>query len=301
MKFLKILFSFILIAVVIVGSILFVMGYFKPPKAGIAIITDPSAVVFINGNQVGKSTYEGNFDSGEAVIRLVPESFNTSLESYETKVNLISGVKTIIQHSFAPLPELASGVVVSFEKITSSQSEIALVSNPDTCKVIIDGQVRGFTPYKSTNIKEGEHELIINCPKYQEKSIKVKTNKGYKLVGVFNLGKDKDFLVTTSTAPSPTPVSDEKYYMVVIKETPTGYLRVRESYSALSKEVGQVSVGSRHLMLEEDATSGWFKIELSEDKSGWVTAEYAYKEDYIPTPAPSPTLSASASASPSVE
>lgn len=58
-----------------------------------------------------------------------------------------------------------------------------------------------------------------------------------------------------------------------IKETETGFLRVRESASGFSKEVAKVLSGERYEYLQRSET-GWYEIKYSGDKKGWVSSQY---------------------------
>ena len=78
--------------VLLVGLIYFIIGYYKPKVAGIFIKTDPPANVFIEGEEVGRTPYEANRNPGEVIIKLIPDSFQTPLAPYETKINFISTI-----------------------------------------------------------------------------------------------------------------------------------------------------------------------------------------------------------------
>jgi len=288
---LKIVLLAVGLAVFIILAVLFVVGYFKPQKAGIIIETSPSSMVYINGEQVGRSRYEATRSPGEVTVKLVPESKDTPLMPYETKVSLVSGVKTIIQRNFANTKEASSGIIVSFEKSVDDETSISVVSTPDSAQVTIDGQVRGFAPFKSSQITEGEHNLTLEATDYESKSIDIKTYKGYKLTAIF------DLVVTSrvdepisSLAPTASPDPEEEF--VEILETPTGFLRVRSEPSTLASEVGQVEPGKKYKLIDTDEKTGWYKIELqskqgvSDAESGWVTNQYAEK---ISAESPSPT------------
>lgn len=58
-----------------------------------------------------------------------------------------------------------------------------------------------------------------------------------------------------------------------IKDTETGFLRVRESASGFSKEVAKVLSGERYEYLQRSET-GWYEIKYSGDKKGWVSSQY---------------------------
>lgn len=288
-KNLKIITVAVILAVLIVAGIFFALGYFKPLKAGIIVDTNPSSTVFVNNEEVGKSRYEGTFEPGEKTIKLVPDSFEKPLPPYEVKVTLVPGVKTMIQREFGSSEETSSGAIVSFEKTSEKDSSLAVVSTPDAGQLSLDGQVRGFTPYKTPLLSSGEHVLSLTASGFIEKTIKVKTYPGYKLTAIVKLAVDTN---KVETSPTPTPQSEEKKYIIEILNTPTGFLRVRSEASTLAKEVGQVEPGKKYNLLGEDEKTGWFKIEYQEGKEGWVSNQYAKKVEstVFPTPEPSPSL-----------
>jgi len=280
-----------LVALVVL-SIFFVVGYFKPRKAGLLIDTNPSSIVYINGEQVGRTRYDVTRSPGEIVVKLVPESADKALPPYETKITLVGGVKTIIQRDFGDSDDTSSGAIVSFEKVGGDETAISVVTVPDSAQVSIDGQVRGFAPFKSSTTTEGEHVLTISATDYQEKTINVRTYKGYKLTAIFKLAP----LVLgaeTDTVASPTPTATPKASQVEILETEVGYLRVRNQPSTLAPEVAQVKPGKLYNLLDTDDQTGWFKIEYEAGKSGWITNQYAKKVnesgEASKTPSPTPT------------
>jgi uncharacterized protein YgiM (DUF1202 family) len=72
-------------------------------------------------------------------------------------------------------------------------------------------------------------------------------------------------------------LSVEQNKKVIIKETETGWLKVRENNSASSKEVIKVKPGEQYVLLSEE--KDWYKIDLGSSKSGWISATYAEKSE----------------------
>ncbi len=62
---------------------------------------------------------------------------------------------------------------------------------------------------------------------------------------------------------------------MIILDTPTGFLRVRENNSVGSAEVARVTPGDSYELLEEQ--DSWFKIKLDAGSSGWISSQYAEK------------------------
>ncbi|MEK7188608.1 MAG: PEGA domain-containing protein [Patescibacteria group bacterium] len=259
---------------------LFLIGYFKPKKAAIFIDSTPSSLVFINGEQIGRTPYQGSHNPGEITLKLVPDALQEPLSPYETKVGLTSGIKTIVRRYFGSSEDINSGEIISFEKTGLADASLSVVSNPDAAQVSLDGQVRGFTPIKISPVSPGKHELRLDATNYEGRSFPVGTQDGYLLTAAVKLAS------SPKQEPSPVPevLSESKIVgKIEISDTPTGFLRVRESPFVSSIEVGKVKPGEIFEILEEDEKSGWFKIEFlpaqtgEKGKEGWVSNQYATK------------------------
>jgi len=269
-KFGKIILVLLIITLVILFSF-YLIGYFKPKGAGIFVDTVPVSDVYINGNMVGTTPYESIQNPGEITVKLIPQ--DSSFVVFETKVNLVSNIRTVIRREFAESEEKSAGEIDSFDKIGGKDASVSIVSIPNAAEISIDGQVRGFAPYKINSIMPGEHKLVISANGYKERSLTINAYKGYKLTVVVKLAVSEE-----SQEPSPVP-SEENLKIVKIKisQTPNNFLRVRKDPSTSSLEVARVSSGSIFPLSEEDKTTGWYKIEYEEGKEGWVSNEYSTK------------------------
>lgn len=258
---------------------------FKPKTAGIFVETSPASSVFIDGEQVGRSPYDGTRKASEIVVKLVPETLGKPLSPYEVKVTLTPGVKTVIKREFGETEEASSGEIVSFEKLGGSEASVSVVSIPDAAQVAIDGQIRGFTPYKASEITPGEHSLVVSYDGFESRTISLKVVEGYRLTAVVKLRATGEVKAEEEEAPE----EEEKRVMVEILSTPTGFLRVRAEASTSGKELAQVKPGQRFNFVEESEDGDWFKIEYEADKEGWVSAEYAKKVEVTGSVTPTPT------------
>lgn len=286
----------IILAVVILAAlgfgIYFLIKVLKPVSAGVVIETVPAASVFIDGQQVGRTPYREVYKPGEIVVKLIPESADTPLAPYETKVSLASRIETVIRREFGATDESSSGDIVSYERVGGRTIGLSVVSIPDGAQVSVDGTVRGFVPYKTSTITAGEHQVVVSSPGYIERSLTVKTVRGYKVTAVIKLAPSAEPEVKGEEDVKEEAVQE----LVEILSTPTGFLRVRSGPSTANEEVAQVKPGERYPLLEEDAESGWFKIEYEKDKEGWVSNQYAKKlseEEAKATPTPTPKASPS--------
>jgi len=280
---------------VLVGTALFLIGYFRKGNAGILVESTPPSSVYIASEQVGRTPYEANLKPGEVVVKLIPETIDRALAPFETKVILNSGIKTIIRRDFGETEEASAGDIVSFEKVGGKEVSISVVTVPNSAQISIDGQVRGFAPYKTTSLSAGEHSLVVSSQGYSDRTITIKAIAGYRLTVVFKLKPSGE------TVPEEKVQGEEtqKKVMIEILSTPTGFLRVRESASTSAKELAQVKPGQRFPYLTEDTENNWYKIEYQskeageEAKEGWVTGQYSKKVEVevgaSPSVSPTPT------------
>ena len=263
--------------VVFIGVVYFLVGYFRPKLGGILVNTTPPASVFINGNSVGTTPYEGTFEAGSIDLKLVSQEPGKNYLPYEIKVVLASGIKTIVRREFSENDETSSGDIVSFEKEGGREAGIVVVSEPDNAQILIDGTPRGFAPYKGSNVAVGEHQIGIKSPGYSDRTLNVKTIAGYKLTIIAKLAK-------LAEEPKVEAAKTETKTFIEITNTPTGFLRVRSEPGSAGREIHQVKPGDKFPFLEEDAVSGWFKIQiqapapgLPDGVVGWVSNEYSRK------------------------
>jgi hypothetical protein len=63
-------------------------------------------------------------------------------------------------------------------------------------------------------------------------------------------------------------------YLVVVSDTPTGFLRVRKTPGGV--EVAKAQPGDKLPFLDEQ--KGWYKVSLEDGREGWVSAQYSSKQ-----------------------
>lgn len=292
-----------LLAILVICSLFLAGCSFKNPPAALQIRTKPVANVFIDGKLLGKTPYQAsNLKGGELLIKLIPEADASPLVSWEGKVKVNSGVLTLIEREFAANEAASSGHILTLEKIKDKkQASLSVVSDPDGALVKLDGESKGFTPLMIDKINEADHEIIISKEGYNDKVISAKAVLGYKLIVNTKLSQGVVVTPTPTPAEAGTPTPTEKIKKttptptltpgtisqatptlqtgkggnVLIKETPTGWLRVRAGPSQTSEEVARVKPGEKYPLLEEK--SGWYKIPYEEGKEGWISGTYATK------------------------
>lgn len=253
--------------IVFVLVVLFLLGVFNPKGAGLLIETSPTSSVYINGEQVGRTPYQATLDSGEVVLKLIPDSDGQPLVPFETKVKLTSGIQTVVRREFGSSLETSAGEIISFEESSGTEANISVISDPDSLSVSLDGQNKGFTPVKVENVTPGEHQLSVSGNGLLERTISIRAVEGYRLTVVATLAKDESFVQESENA-------GETKDVVTILDTSTGFLRVRSGDSTATSEIAQVEPGEKYDLVEKNSNASWVKIKL-EDKEGWISAEYA--------------------------
>jgi hypothetical protein len=278
-------FGAIFIALLFIAVVLFFM--LRPKVAGIYVEASPNSSVTINGEVVGTTPYRDVKEPGEVILKISnPE--NKTL-SYETRVTLLPGVETVVRYAFGNSDEASSGEIISFEKIAKGETSLAVVSIPDSAEITIDGGVRVHAPHKTSAIEEGDHTLLLKAAGYEDKTVRVKTHKGYKLTAIVTLAKLPAGVKANAT---PTPAVQKPLGFVFISGVGIDFVRVRETPATSGREVGRVALGKSYPFLEQDITGNWFKIEYETGVTGWISSQFARRmgvDGVIDTPTPLPT------------
>jgi uncharacterized protein YgiM (DUF1202 family) len=268
----------VIIALIAVGTaIYFLSGYFRQKPGGILIITSPVSNVYINNVLVGKSPYTSTYQAGQITLKLVPDTLDSSLIPYETKITLVPGVQTVVRREFGKSEDLSSGDVISFDKIGTRETGLIVVSTPENAQVSVDGLPQGFAPYKTSGISPASHQVTVKAPGYTDRVMTLKTQVGYRLSLYVKLAK------ATEPQPTATPTPVTKTFVQILS-TPTGFLRVRTAPGTAGEEIAQVKPGSQYLFISDDVSTGWVEIQyeaaapgLPNGISGWVSGQYVKK------------------------
>lgn len=261
----------------VIAAVFFSISYFREKPAGIFIDTSPISDVYINGSPVGKTPYRNTYKAGEILLKVVPNSSDSKLIAYETKITLVSGIETTIRRVFGVSEEASSGDVISFDKIGARETGLIVISIPENAQVSVDGLPQGFTPYKTSGISPAQHQITVKSPGYADRVMTLKTQVGYRLSLFAKLAK------VTELKPTPTPISEVKTYVEILS-TPTGFLRVRTAPGTGGSEIAQVKPGEKFLFLSDDVATGWMEIQYEESApglpngiTGWVSGQFAKK------------------------
>ncbi len=231
----------------------------KQLPAALKIETTPSSTIFFGSQHIGQTPYFAkDLKPGSLVVKLATENLD-----WTTKVNLLPGVVTVIRRDFGASEASSSGETLSLEK----GSGLVVITNPSQAEVSIDDQNKGETPLVLKDLTPGDHKVILDKVGYSSRTINLKTLAGYQLTVSAQLALSQALKVATSSATT-SP-------QVVIKETGTGWLRVRANPSLGGQEIGKVNVGEKYSLLEENPS--WVKIRLADGSQGWVAAQFVGK------------------------
>lgn len=278
---------YLLIPVILVAIIVFVFVkifiFSDLGKGALQVTSQPFSKVYLDDAYIGTtplSRHEASnmLRSGEYTLKLVPIDGKT--KEYLEKVTITKGVLTVVDRKFGP-GATSEGSVISLEKIAdNNKSELLVMSLPNTADVYLDGNFQGNTPYFKNSVTDSDHSLRIKKDGYKDKNLRIRTPKGYKLKAVVYLGLLDDITKPTeSISPklsgslSPLSITPQKKTKIIILDTPNGFLRVRSNPSTLSAEISRVSTGDIFEVIDEQ--TGWFKIKLTDNSEGWVSADYA--------------------------
>jgi hypothetical protein len=279
--------KFILIAFLVVLGVVF--GGYKLIAArsarisGLKVASIPSASIFLNEKLIGKTPYEDKQPPGEYVVKLITD--DPSVVSWQGKVTLNPSLLTYIKRELGSSELTSAGDILTLEKIPGNEAQIVVYSSPDAATVVVDGQEKGTTPYVARDIIVGEHDVAVSSPGFAQRTVRVQTSAGYKLTATFQLAlvgappasASDSATIAPSTSPAASSSATQKTsFTIVIKDTPTGFLRVRNSPSTAGSEVAQVKPGDTFTVLEEK--DGWMKITYESGKDGWISGRYATKQ-----------------------
>lgn len=285
----------------VVGFILLLVGLVKlaigsQPKQGVLKVDSmPSASIFLDNKHKGRTPFEDKVEAGEHTIKIVPDSgTSTSLASWQGKITVSSGALTYINRDLSESELSSAGEVLWLEKITSNKSELSVTTIPDGATLLVDDENKGITPVAVTSIASADHTISVTSPGFVPRTFKAKTPTGYKLNALIQLALSTRTAsepqasasgsptptpaVAGATTSAPTPVATPTKPYITIKDTPTGFLRVRTGPAATDS--GKVvKPGETYSILDSQTVSEtiWYYILYDGTNKGWVSGQYAEK------------------------
>jgi hypothetical protein len=271
------------------------------------------AQVYLDSVHLGQSPVEKqDFRPGTYQLRIEPEEagkqpYETQIHLYS------GSKTTILWSFASQSELTGTGDILELEPLPSKErSELSVITSPEGASVNLNSTTYGLSPVILDEVEPGQYTLSIQAVGHLQKSMSVALQKGYRLHVYSRLEKEKDGQVPaaetaletpspepvpspspvtkTTTLPSPSPISRtslqasssatttnfpgvvSKPY-VTIKDTGTGWLRVRDQASNAGVEVAKVNVGQNYPYIS--TLNGWFEITYETGKNGWISGQYA--------------------------
>jgi hypothetical protein len=239
-----------------------------PQKSGLEVISYPPAKVYVDNKEMGMTPYKNtNLKPGTIEVKLV-----TNDSQWSKNVELQNNVNTVVDWEFGSENKFSGGYVLYLEK-TGDTKKAGLMVNaqPDKSAISIDNEIKGYSPERFDDISEGDRQLTLSSPGKKNMNVYLKATNGYQLIIDASLAEE-EVATDSSSLAQPTPsINDKK--MLTIKETETGWLRVRDTSDNSGKEVAKVKPNEQYAMLNQ--TQDWFLIDLGNGTSGWISSKYA--------------------------
>ncbi len=278
----------VVLAILVFLGVVYFLQKTTVSKGALQVTSQPQSTAYLNGQIVGKTPLcdcdpKDMLPVGDYTIRLVPTSGNA--EPYEEKITLSQSVLTVVDRTFGDVGK-SNGSVISLSPISDPKdAQIFVSSFPYGADVSLDSNPSGSTPLVIDHVTESDHELTVSKSGYDQKTIRIHGVLGYKLSAIISLATDlsqQPVAITTATPSAsvtptgnPTPTSILQGPQITILDTPTGFLRVRDSASLGGTEIAQVHPGETYPYVGEQ--DGWMEIKLPNGQKGWVSATYTKK------------------------
>jgi hypothetical protein len=257
------------------------LWYEKSDSANtLSVISQPSeAVVFIDGTEAGKTPFSTDkLPAGSYDVRLEKEGY----EPQSGRLNVVKGKKIDASFKLFPMPA------------------------PSALK-IMDGSANLYDVFSGNNLVTSNPQSWVKALIYWNKSRGINV-MGYginrELVFAYVLDFDGKFYDTTGAIVEPEKVvlGDGKIAYLrresdgagistqakenlakiggsvttvktaKVKDTSTGWLRMRSEPSLTGTEVGKLNIGDTVSVTEEKP--GWLKVKTSAGVEGWASSDY---------------------------
>lgn len=292
----------LLLLVLTIGFIIFtvisVVVFKKEHEPELKVLSSPTATVMLDGKNIGKTPLDSvTVTAGEHMIRLTPEGSSTDTVSWQGKITAYPNSRTYVDRELGSSDVNSSGVIFSVHKSDKPFSRkgvgaIEITTDPIGTIIYLDNDEKGIAPLALQDVGVGEHEISAYSPGFIRRSQKVVVEDGYVVVGEIKLAIDPSYqkvedhkeatesaqlsgtpAPTSAEKTTPTPTSKAQANTIKIKDTPTGFLRVRAKPSTSAEELAQVDPGDTFEILDEE--NGWIKIEYKKGEEGWIAGQYA--------------------------
>lgn len=267
----------ILLAVFFAGR--FILSRQSGPNAGLKVTSLPTASIFIDSRNIGRTPFEDKLEPGEYTLKLIPEGSAEKAVTWQGKIKLTTSLLTYINRELGSSDLTSAGEILTLEKSQSRNIEITVLTTPAGATVKLDNVMQGTSPLTLKKVEPGDHTLEITAPGFIGRPLRIRTSSGYNLLANVQLALGREEAATPSGEVAPTrapgATGTPEKTSIIILETPTGFLRVRERPSTGAKEIGRAKPEQTFPLVEEQG--GWYKIQFTSNQQGWVSSNYAKK------------------------
>ncbi len=247
------------------------------------IVSSPSSSVFIDNVALGKTPYENKYKVGEYILKLIPEGSATETASWQGKIKVFRNALTYVNRELGSSDITSAGEVFTISKMekpgkNSQYGEIYVETEPAGAIVYLNNEEKGIAPLVLADVIKGEHEISVFMPGFFRRTQKINVEGGYRINAVFKLAIDQsqEQVIKSTGEKEATAGATITKSNILIKDTPTGWLRVREEPTLNASESGKVNPGEKFPLLEEQ--EGWYKIKMA-TMEGWISSVYSEKQD----------------------
>lgn len=275
----RIFLYFIPVFLIATGVFLFLRfgGILTKGKGGLLVTANIKSNVYLNGTFIGQTKLCKGCDpnkkdaipEGNYLVKIEP--LDKTYPPFSYRMDIKAGLLTDVDRVFLP-DTYSSAYILTLDKIAQKDSQIEVHSIPDKALVFMNGNLQGATPLVLQNLTASSYTLELQKQGYGKKTIFLQTIPSYKIVVESLLGTEP--LENIHPSPTPTPTLSAKGG-VLIKQTSTGFLRVRDQPGLNGNEITQVTPGNTFPLLDEK--NGWYKIQLPDGTTGWISGDFAQK------------------------
>ncbi len=252
----------------------------------ITIMSTPKATVFIDQVQVGSTPHRQTLKVGEYTVKLIPDKDATQSATWQGKIVVYKNAVTYLGRALGATDIATAGEISTVTKMETKPSregvgEIFINTDPAGALTYLDLDEKGVAPLLLSDVPKGTHEIMVYLPGFLRRTFKLNVESGYRTSTIVKLAIDGLTIKSATTSAkikkeesSSTPTTT-KATKVRIKDTPTGWLRVRSEPSVQASESAKVNPGETYDLLEEQPN--WYKILFNDEQEGWVASEFADK------------------------
>ncbi len=272
----------IILACVVFGIFLLVTSKINVAKGALQVTSIPTkSTVFLDDKKIGetpicKCDQGETINAGQYTLKIVPT--DKSLETYEDKITINPSVLTVVDRTFGQVGK-SSGSILTLTPIDQKIAQLFIASFPYETNVLIDSNPVGKTPLTLT-VTDSDHEIILSKEGYLDKTVHIHGINGYKLSAVVTLSTADITAQQETSSPSAeiqaTSSAGLNGQQIIILNTPTGFLRVRDNPSLTGAEISQVKPGEKYTLISEQ--TNWYQIKLQNGELGWISTQYAQKQ-----------------------